>query len=136
MGNFKFPDEFECKCGCGQCDIDWRVWFVCQQIRQRFNAPVVVRSGYRCEAHNQNVGGAPKSDHRFGWAADVAVLGKESSRVALFVESLPEVMRIGIYEPGGLNGENGFIHFGVRDRGLGTWKFWRVSPQGSILESR
>jgi len=136
LGNFEFPREFECKCGCGKCDIDFEVWLSCQLIRQRFNAPVIVRSGCRCLLHNQNVGGASDSDHRFGWAADVAVPGVFSMQVAEFLQMLPDVQRIGLYEPGGANGESGFVHIGVRDRGPGSWKRWRFDAQRNLIEAR
>ena len=34
-----------------------------------------VTSGYRCEAHNRDVGGSPKSQHLLGNAVDVTTLG-------------------------------------------------------------
>ena len=136
LGNFEFPREFECKCGCGRCEIDFEVWLVCQLIRQRLNCPVVVRSGCRCDRHNQNVGGAPDSDHKFGWAADVEVPGIPPLRVAEFAEMLPDVARIGIYEPGGQNGPDGFTHIGVRDRGPNKWKRWRFDAERNLVHAR
>ena len=136
LGDFGFPKEFACKCGCGLCDIDWRVWYVCQLVRQRFNSPATIHCGCRCDQHNQNTPGAAKdSDHRFGWAADVAVPGTSSFKVADFLETLPDVLRIGLYEPGGLNGEDGFVHTGVRDRGAGAWKRWRFDAQRNLISS-
>ena len=149
MGVFEFPREFACKCGCGKCDIDFEVWLSCQLIRQHFNVPVKINRACSCDAHNQAVGGAPGSDHRFGWAADVAVPGMSSILVAEFLETVASmhvhllsalcvsvVQRIGIYEPGGLNGEDGCVHIGVRDRGPGSWKRWRFDAQRNLIEAR
>ena len=136
LGNFEFPREFACKCGCGKCDIDYRVWRAAQQIRVQFHLAVIIHRACSCEAHNQAVGGEPVSDHLFGWAADLSVQGVRSDRAALFAETLPEVARIGIYEPGCKNGEDGFIHIGVKDRGPGSWKRWRFDAQRKLIEAR
>jgi len=136
LGNFKFPREFACKCGCGKCEIDFELWLACQLIRLRFNTPVIVRSGYRCDRHNQYVGGADDSDHKFGWAADIEVQGVSSLSVAEFAETLSEVKRIGVYEPGSRNGQDGFVHIGVRDRGPGKWKRWRYDSQRNLVPAR
>ena len=129
LGNFEFPREFECKCGCGMCEIDLEVWLSCQLIRQRFNTPAIIRSGCRCDAHNRDVGGADDGDHKYGWAADLVVPGVPSPKVAEFAEMLPNVKRIGVYEPGRKNGPDGFVHIGVRDRGPGKWRRWRYDSQ-------
>lgn len=39
-------------------------------IQKRFGKPVVVTSGYRCEALNAAVGGVPNSQHMLGEAVD------------------------------------------------------------------
>lgn len=48
-------------------------------IQRRFDSPVVVTSGYRCEALNKAVGGVSNSQHMVGEAVDFFVRG-----VALF----------------------------------------------------
>ena len=42
-----------------------------QIIRDEFNEPIVIGSGYRCDKVNKLVGGVPNSDHRFAAAADI-----------------------------------------------------------------
>ncbi len=42
-----------------------------ERIRTTLNCPVVVTSGYRCEALNLAVGGSSTSDHPRGHAADI-----------------------------------------------------------------
>ncbi len=136
LGNFEFAREFECKCGCGKCEIDFELWLCCQLIRQRFNSPVLIRSGCRCDAHNIAVGGGDDSDHKFGWAADLVVPYAPSQKVAEFAEMLPDVARIGVYEPGGQNGPDGFVHIGVRDRGPNKWKRWRYDAERNLIYAR
>ena len=46
---------------------------VLNDIQKRFGKPVVVTSGYRCEALNAAVGGVPNSQHMLGEAVDFFV---------------------------------------------------------------
>lgn len=39
--------------------------------RELLGTPILVNSGYRCEALNRAVGGAEESQHRYGQAADI-----------------------------------------------------------------
>jgi hypothetical protein len=41
------------------------------QIREEYKHPIKVTSGARCQAHNQKIGGAPKSAHVSGEAVDL-----------------------------------------------------------------
>jgi len=136
LGNFLYPSEFACQCGCGTANIHWLVWYCCQQIRDKFG-PVIINSACRCYIHNQMIGGSPDSDHSHNpaWAADIAVPGTSSLVVASFAETLDSIKRIGTYYQGGRNGENGFCHVGVVDRGPGSFRRWRVNPNGTIIES-
>jgi hypothetical protein len=40
-------------------------------LRSALGVPLMISSGYRCAAHNAEVGGAPSSRHLIGCAADV-----------------------------------------------------------------
>lgn len=42
-----------------------------QKVRDKYNKPIIVTSGYRCERLNKAVGGAKGSQHRLGQAADI-----------------------------------------------------------------
>lgn len=64
-------NEFDCPC-CGKNWIKDRLIHQLDKLRAAYGAPLKVTSGYRCEAHNQAVGGAPKSQHVLGNAADVS----------------------------------------------------------------
>ena len=44
---------------------------ILQPIRDAWNSPIVVTSGYRSEAVNKAVGGVSNSQHRLGEAADI-----------------------------------------------------------------
>ena len=44
---------------------------VLDPLRDAFDWPILVNSGYRCPALNEAVGGSPRSQHRLGQAADI-----------------------------------------------------------------
>lgn len=110
--HFTVP-EFVCK-GSGCCDtakLDGGLITVLELIRQHFDAPVVINSGYRCEKHNQAVGGAAGSLHTKGMAADIVVQGVAPMEVARYAERIG-VLGIGLY--------GDFVHVDTR----GEKSFW------------
>ena len=44
---------------------------VLQPLRDHFNIPILVNSGYRSQELNKAVGGSPTSYHAFGYACDI-----------------------------------------------------------------
>ena len=42
-----------------------------EPAREAIGCPVIINSGFRCEAVNRKVGGVPNSQHRLGQAADI-----------------------------------------------------------------
>ena len=64
-------EEFACQCGCGGDTVDAEILETLEKIREHFGVPVTVTSGYRCAEHNKDIGGAPKSQHLLGRAADI-----------------------------------------------------------------
>ena len=109
--------EFRCKCGkCGGFPVEpsWELLEVLDKIREHFGAPVRVNSGIRGETHNKNVGGASKSQHLYGTAADIKVDGVSPTKVAEYAETLlPNTGGIGIYST--------FVHVDVR-KTKSRWK--------------
>ncbi len=90
--------EFDCH-GKNCCDvtlIDESLVTNLQKIRDHFGAAVVINSGYRCKKHNKSVGGASKSKHLDGMAADITVKGIKPIEVAQFCESIG-IKGIGLY---------------------------------------
>jgi zinc D-Ala-D-Ala carboxypeptidase len=64
--------EFLCKhCGAGAGQISQRLIAMLEKIRQVYDRPMRVASGFRCPEHNAAVGGAPSSAHLTGEAADI-----------------------------------------------------------------
>ena len=52
-----------------------------EKLRAHFGEPVTIMSGYRCKIHNRNVGGATKSQHLLGTAADIKVRNVGPSQI-------------------------------------------------------
>lgn len=102
--------EFACRCGCGFDDVDDELVQVLEHLREVLgNTPVTITSGCRCTAHNRKVGGAPKSKHILGVAADIKVKGVKPNRVADTLEDLyPDRYGIGRYR--------GWVHIDVRTK--------------------
>jgi hypothetical protein len=48
-------------------------------LREWYSKPIIVNSGYRCEALNKAIGGAKSSQHMLGEAADITVGSKEEN---------------------------------------------------------
>lgn len=103
-------DEFTCKCGCGFNTVDTQMLRLLEKIRTYFNAPVIVNSGCRCTEYNHKVGGAEKSQHLIGRAADITVGSVSPRDVADYAESIG-VPGIGRYET--------FTHLDSRNS---TWR--------------
>lgn len=95
--NFK-STEFDCH-GFGCCnstEISLQLIDILQEVRDHFKKSVTINSGFRCKVHNKAVGGASKSNHLKGTAADIVVSGVEPKEVAKFLESIG-VLGIGLY---------------------------------------
>lgn len=115
--NFQYK-EFDCH-GSGCCSttiIDEKLVEYVQQIRDHFGKPVTITSPYRCEVHNKRVGGATKSYHMQGRAADIVVQGISSREVAKYAESIG-ILGIGLYET---SKDGYFTHIDTRT----TKSFW------------
>lgn len=115
--NFQYK-EFDCQ-GRGCCSttvIDEKLVEYVQRIRDHFGKPITITSPYRCEVHNRRVGGATKSYHMQGRAADIVVQGVSSREVAKYAESIG-ILGIGLYET---SADGYFTHIDTRT----TKSFW------------
>ena len=76
MGISKYfkASEFNCKChSCKLIKPPKELLVILDDVREYFGKPVHIMSGYRCPMHNARVGGAEKSQHKLGTAADIQV---------------------------------------------------------------
>ncbi|MCD8206469.1 MAG: D-Ala-D-Ala carboxypeptidase family metallohydrolase [Bacteroidales bacterium] len=54
---------------------------VLDPLREAWGAPIIVNSGYRCEALNDAIGGVNSSQHKTGQAADIVPKGRRRDEV-------------------------------------------------------
>ena len=115
--NFK-STEFDCHGSgcCTQTKVDDKLVQYLQQIRNHFGKPVNISSGYRCETHNKNIGGATGSRHSKGQAADIYISGVTPAEIAKYAESIG-ILGIGLYET---DADGHFVHVDTRE----TKSFW------------
>ena len=100
-------DEFACR-HCGQFHVDQRLISALEQLRAKVG-PIHITSGYRCPDHNKAIGGAPKSEHVLGRAADIVATRFNLLRLLAEVELVEAFRTSGI----GLYPDEGFIHVDV-----------------------
>ena len=104
--NFKVS-EFKCNDGSDTVLISDKLVGLLQNIRNHFSAAVTINSAYRTESYNKKIGGAIKSQHVNGTAADIVVKGVTPLEVAQYVEHImPDSGGIGVYQS--------FTHVDVR----------------------
>lgn len=99
--------EFACTDGSDPIFIDSDLVNVLQKVRTYFGKSVTITSAYRTPTKNKAVGGTTYSQHLYGMAADIKVMGVSPKKVAQYVEKLlPNSGGIGIYST--------FTHVDVR----------------------
>jgi len=100
--------ELACHC-CGELKIESALIEALEQLRALAGKEIIVHDGYRCPAHNQEVGGVTDSEHTRGMAADVAIPG-------LSLQQMFELaLRVSAFLNGGIGVyDGGFIHLDTR----------------------
>ena len=85
--------EFRCPCSrCGGFPVEPEEKLVrlADQVREQFGAPVIVSSGVRCQAHNDELPGSAKNSyHLRGKAMDFCVRGVPGATLLAYVKQLP-----------------------------------------------
>ncbi len=82
-----------------------------QVLRDEVKKPIKITSGYRPAELNAKVGGATKSRHITGEAADFKIEGYTPKQVAAIIEKL---IAAGKMKQGGLGTYSTWTHFDVR----------------------
>ena len=73
LHEFFSRSEFACSCGCGFDTVDYELLNILIKIREHFDNKMKITSGCRCAKKNKEIGGANRSLHLTGRAADVQV---------------------------------------------------------------
>ena len=82
-----------------------------QVLRDEVKKPIKITSGYRPVELNTKVGGASKSRHITGQAADFKIEGYTPKQVAAIIEKL---IAAGKMKQGGLGTYSTWVHYDVR----------------------
>lgn len=104
----------ECPC-CKQNFCFQRTYDMLEEFRELVGKPVVVLSGYRCRDHNKTVGGALRSQHQFGTAADIRVDGMTAAEMEAIAHQCHLIVGIG------RNDYTGFLHIDCRSADPVKW---------------
>lgn len=100
-------EEFRCKDKTKEFLWAPELLGILETIRNHFDAPVIINSGYRTPNWNRKVNGSPNSYHCKGMAADIVVKGHSSQEVAKYADS--------IMDRGGVIKYTNFTHIDVRE---------------------
>ena len=57
-----------------------------QPLREKLDKPIYISSGYRSELLNMKVGGVKTSQHKYGQAVDIHVVGMSPLQLFLFIK--------------------------------------------------
>lgn len=82
-------------------------------LREHFNKPININSGYRSPKWNAKIGGEEKSQHLLGKAADIVIDGVSPDEVADAIEFLIEGKMM---KQGGLGRYTDFTHYDIRGK--------------------
>lgn len=99
MGNLSHSfsaHEFRCKDG-SEHPVDPELIRMLEAIREHFGSPVTIVSGYRSPSWNIKVGGASRSYHLQGKAADIKVSGVHPEDVYAWADHRFPQSGIGLY---------------------------------------
>jgi zinc D-Ala-D-Ala carboxypeptidase len=81
------PKEIACK-GTGKLSVNAGLLDKLDLLRSHLGHPLSLSSVFRSPYHNAKVGGAPRSMHLFGLAADIQIIGKDKNLILEFAEDL------------------------------------------------
>lgn len=93
--------------GNGNLILDRKLIEKLEKLRSNLNVPIKIVSGYRDPRYNRKVGGAPKSQHLRGTAADIVVAGYSVKEVGRRADQVG-FNGIGLYR------SQNFVHVDVR----------------------
>ena len=82
-----------------------------QVLRTHLGKAIRINSAYRSPQYNAKIGGATKSKHLLGMAADIVVRGMDTQALAAEIEHL---ISCGKMTQGGIGTYRTFVHYDVR----------------------
>jgi len=111
--------EFACKgkhCCSNSAVVHPDLITALQELRELIGFPLRIASGFRCNKHNHEIGGASGSFHTIGMAADISCpVGFTAQSIAAKAE------QIELFKNGGIGIYPTWIHVDVRKTGKARW---------------
>ena len=91
--------------------------YVLQPVREHFDKPVTINSGFRSSELNKAIGGSGTSDHCKGMAADIEIAGIDNSVIAEWIEENCDFdqLILEFYTPG--IPDSGWVHVSYKSEG-------------------
>jgi len=115
--------EMECK-HTGECYITHKLMKLLQDIRNEYQKPIIITSGYRDLSHPREKDKSRPGEHTMGMAADIAIYGPDAIRLVAIAYRLG-INRVGLKQKGPMSTR--FVHFGVGDQAgkfpAATWSY-------------
>ena len=111
--------EMACR-HCGKIMIDPSFLRALEELRVRMGFPFIVTSGYRCDVHNDAVGGAKDSSHVYGRAVDIAISGERAAAIVTAART-HGFTGLGIKQHGHYAGR--FLHLDTHHRSFTVWSY-------------
>jgi len=100
--------EFRCKDNSNIIFVGVELLEILEDIREHFNKPVIINSGYRTIEYNKKIGGVANSKHCAGIASDIKINGIAPKEIYSYLDSkYNSKYGIGLY--------NTFVHIDTRE---------------------
>ena len=106
---------------------------VLQPIREHYEKPVKISSGYRGEALNKFAGGSKTSDHMQGFAADIEVPGISNYDLAEWIQANLKFTQVILefYVMG--NPHSGWVHVSYDPKSLKNQALTAIKKDGKTI---
>ena len=91
--------------------------YALEELRALAGKPIYITSGKRCDNWNEMVGGAPRSQHLYGMAADIVIPGLHPIEMETLATKVWRFRQGGI----GVYPSRGYIHVDIRPGGNARW---------------
>lgn len=105
-------EEFDCK-HTGKNRMNEDFMDILQQIRNAYNKPMIISSGYRDITHPIEEKKKRAGEHSFGVAADILVHGTDAQELMVIAYG-HGIRRFGLNQKGAMNKR--YIHLGYGDK--------------------
>lgn len=108
-----FKEQELCCSHCQACEIDTLMMDTLQSIRNEFNKPIFISSGYRCINHPIEIIKERRGEHTHGMAVDIICNNQDCIKL-IDLALKHDINRIGVHQKGRASGR--FLHLGVGDK--------------------